>query len=1126
MLRHLVDLQYQRNDAQLARARFRVRGDTLEVQPASEDRVTRVEFFGDEVERITEIDPLTGELLAERKDLSIYPATHFVTPNDKLMAAIVDIEAEMEERVGELEAQGRVLEAARLRQRTTFDLEMMRELGYCSGVENYSRHLARRAAGLAAVDAARLLPAGLAAGRRREPHDDPAGGRHVQERPDAQGDPGRLRLPAAVGAGQPAADLRGVRGDHPPGHLHERDARAPTSSSARERIVEQLIRPTGVVDPEIRVRPTEGQIDDLLEEIRGRVERGERALVTTLTKKMAEDLADYLRELGVKVQYLHSEVDTLERVQILRDLRLGVYDVLVGINLLREGIDLPEVTLVAILDADKEGFLRLVLVADPDDRPGRPQHRRRGRHVRRQHDRVDEGGDRRDEPPAQGPGRTTTSEHGIEPTTIVKEIHDINERLRAVADSTQVYVPGGPAGPIRAARPRRPAAASRSRRLVAQLEADMKSAARQLEFERAAALRDEIHAIRLRVLEEDQSTIVARAAEKAARGRTRGEDVAAALTPDGAAARGGPARDPYARPRRVGEPAPEAPAYEVTSVAVLPAEEEPAATLDGEPHEHGDRRGSATAPGAPTASRLAAGHPRRARGRRRLAGALDGAPDVGPDRHAQRDQADRHPPAATGPPPPLRSPAQPLVAVTEHLFQFASRRLQFGRMPQDQIVVRGAREHNLKDITVAIPRDRLVVITGLSGSGKSSLAFDTIYAEGQRRYVESLSAYARQFLGQMEKPDVDQIDGLSPAISIDQKGASRNPRSTVGTVTEIYDHLRLLFARIGHPHCPNGHEIQRQSVQQIVDQILRLPEGTRLLVLGPLVKDRKTEGDRVFEAARRQGFVRVRVDGEQYDLSEAPTLDKYKRHTIEVVVDRYVVRHAEAPEGAARDEDGRPIDPETGLAIPDPDTSRLADSVETALRMGEGVVVIAPAPREGEPPSFEERRYSERYTCPYDGFTIDELEPRRFSFNSPHGACPACTGLGTRLEIDPERLLPGPLQVDQAGRVRRLVADADGGVLARPDHRGRREEPRLADRRAGVEAAAGSDPAPAVRAARREGGHRVPPRARREHVRRHVRRARPQSRAPLPRDRIGVHQGASSRSSWSRGPAPRARAGA
>jgi excinuclease ABC subunit A len=328
-------------------------------------------------------------------------------------------------------------------------------------------------------------------------------------------------------------------------------------------------------------------------------------------------------------------------------------------------------------------------------------------------------------------------------------------------------------------------------------------------------------------------------------------------------------------------------------------------------------------------------------------------------------------------------------------------------VPQDQLVVRGAREHNLKDVTVAFPRDRLVVITGLSGSGKSSLAFDTIYAEGQRRYVESLSAYARQFLGQMEKPDVDQIDGLSPAISIDQKGASRNPRSTVGTVTEIYDHLRLLFARIGIPHCPNGHAIERQTVQQIVDQVLALPEGTRLLVLGPLIKDRKTEGDRIIDAARRQGFVRVRVDGELHDIADAPPkLDKYKRHSIEVVVDRYVVRHAEAPEGAARAADGRPIDPDTGAVIPDPDASRLADSIETALRLGEGVVLIAPAPRDDEPPAFEELRYSEKYSCPYDGFTIDELEPRSFSFNSPHGACPACAGLGTKLEIDPALLIP------------------------------------------------------------------------------------------------------------------------
>ena len=331
-------------------------------------------------------------------------------------------------------------------------------------------------------------------------------------------------------------------------------------------------------------------------------------------------------------------------------------------------------------------------------------------------------------------------------------------------------------------------------------------------------------------------------------------------------------------------------------------------------------------------------------------------------------------------------------------------------MPQEHLVVRGAREHNLKNVTVSMPRDRLVVITGLSGSGKSSLAFDTIYAEGQRRYVESLSAYARQFLGEMQKPDVDQIDGLSPAISIDQKGASRNPRSTVGTVTEIYDHLRLLFARIGHPHCPTcGREIQRQSVQQIVDQIYELPEGTRLLVLGPVIKDRKTEGDRVFDQIRRQGYARVRVDGEQMDLAETRQLDKYKRHTIEVVVDRFVVHRGDGDSSSA--------DSSAAGDTERPDATRLADSVETALRLGEGVMMIAPVPRDGEEPQFEERRYSERYSCPYDGTTVDELEPRSFSFNSPHGACPSCTGIGSRLEIDPERVVNKNLSLADGGLV-------------------------------------------------------------------------------------------------------------
>ena len=389
--------------------------------------------------------------------------------------------------------------------------------------------------------------------------------------------------------------------------------------------------------------------------------------------------------------------------------------------------------------------------------------------------------------------------------------------------------------------------------------------------------------------------------------------------------------------------------------------------------------------------------------------------------------------------------------------------------------MRGAREHNLKNVDVAFPRDRLVVITGLSGSGKSSLAFDTIYAEGQRRYVESLSAYARQFLGQMEKPDVDQIDGLSPAISIDQKGASRNPRSTVGTVTEIYDHLRLLFARIGIPHCPNGHAIERQSVQQIVDQVLELPEGTRLLVLGPLIKDRKTEGDRVFDGARRQGYVRLRVDGDLYDIAEAPKLDKYKRHTIEVVVDRYIVRHAEAPDGAQRAPDGRPIDPATGEVIPDPDAGRLADSIETALRLGEGVVQIAPAPREDEPPAFDERRYSEKYSCPYDDFTVDELEPRSFSFNSPHGACPSCTGLGHEAGDRSEPGHPGSIEEPPAWRPRPVGEDANRRVVATEDPGSHLLRARVGCQGTGPEPATGSGRLRPVRSQGREGRRPVSP---------------------------------------------------
>src|SRR6478609_8979313 len=321
----------------------------------------------------------------------------------------------------------------------------------------------------------------------------------------------------------------------------------------------------------------------------------------------------------------------------------------------------------------------------------------------------------------------------------------------------------------------------------------------------------------------------------------------------------------------------------------------------------------------------------------------------------------------------------------------------------DELVVHGAREHNLKNVTVRIPRNALVCVTGLSGSGKSSLAFDTIYAEGQRRYVESLSAYARQFLQMMEKPDVDSIEGLSPAISIDQKTTSRNPRSTVGTVTEIYDYLRLLYARVGRPHCPVcGRPIAGQSIDSIVEQILALPEGTRFTVNAPVVRDRKGEYRELFEELRNEGFTRVKVDGEQHLLDEAPALDKKFKHTIEVVVDRLVMK-----------EDLR---------------TRLTQAVETAVALAEGLVTVDVVTELSD----EDRRaglresytYSERFACPEHGVSLPELQPRIFSFNSPHGACPRCTGLGAQQEIDPDLLVPDPsLSIDEGA----LVPWAVGG---------------------------------------------------------------------------------------------------
>src|ERR1700759_2842699 len=313
----------------------------------------------------------------------------------------------------------------------------------------------------------------------------------------------------------------------------------------------------------------------------------------------------------------------------------------------------------------------------------------------------------------------------------------------------------------------------------------------------------------------------------------------------------------------------------------------------------------------------------------------------------------------------------------------------------DQLVVSGAREHNLKDITVSIPRGLLTVITGLSGSGKSSLAFDTIYAEGQRRYVESLSAYARQFLGQMDKPDVDSIEGLSPAISVDQKTTSRNPRSTVGTVTEIYDSLRLLWARIGKPHCHIcGRPITRQSAEQIIDQVMELPDGTRFMVMAPIVRGRKGEYGKQLEELRGEGFTRAKIDGELRRLDEEIVLDKKFKHDIAIVVDRLVMKSELR--------------------------KRLADSIETAVALADGLVEIELVD------SGEIQTYSEKFACPVHGPSLVELEPRMFPFNSPHGACPRCTGLGSQMEIDPELVVPDPSLSLNEGAILPWSAGATG----------------------------------------------------------------------------------------------------
>jgi excinuclease ABC subunit B len=495
LLRQLVESQYQRNDFEMRPGVFRVRGDTLEVFPAYEEkRAYRITFFGDEVERIQVINPLTGELLHEPQQIAIYPAKHYITEQERLQKALQDIEDELEERLAYLRAQGKLLEAQRLEQRTRYDLEMLREVGYCSGIENYSRHLDQRPPGSPPWTLMDYLPSEYLLIIDESHMTIP------QIRGMYHGDRSRKEVLVEYGFRLPSAL------DNRPLTFEEFEQRmgytiytsatpGPYELERADQVVEQIIRPTGLLDPVVEVRPTQGQIDDLVKEIRQRVERGERALVTTLTKRMAEDLSDYLMELGIKVHYLHSEIDTLERVGILRDLRLGVFDVVVGINLLREGLDLPEVSLVAILDADKEGFLRSATALIQTI--GRAARHVNG-HVIMYADRIteamqqaiDETNRRRAKQMAYN------REHGIEPVSIVKAVHDLTERLStaAVAEGRAEYTAG------RAAH--RAASTRELRHLIAELEQQMKTAAKNLEFEKAAVLRDQIFELRALLAEE------------------------------------------------------------------------------------------------------------------------------------------------------------------------------------------------------------------------------------------------------------------------------------------------------------------------------------------------------------------------------------------------------------------------------------------------------------------------------------------------------------------------------------------------------------------------------------------------------------------------------------------------
>jgi excinuclease ABC subunit B len=489
VLRHLVDTHYERNDFGVSRGKFRVRGDTLEIQPAYEEFAYRIEFWGDEIERIVEVDTLTGEIMAELDSVDIFPAKHFITPEEKLVVAMEDIRQELEQRLDVLRGEGKLLEAQRLEHRTNYDLEMLQQIGYCAGIENYSRPLAQRQPGsspwtlldyfpddfLLIIDESHMTVPQL--------HGMYRGDRARKETLVDYG----FRLPSAL-------DNRPLRFEEFEKYIYQviytTATPGPYELKHSKQVVDQIIRPTGLVDPEIVVKPTRGQIDDLYQQIQTRVSRGERVLVTTLTKRMAEDLSDYLADMGVKVHYLHSEIQTIERVEILRSLRGGTYDVVVGINLLREGLDLPEVSLVAILDADKEGFLRSeqALIQTVG---------RAARHINGQAimyaDTVTESMQRAiDETNRRRKTQTEYNEqHGIEPRSIVKAIKDLTDQVRAVAEEKAEYV-------IAADMPK-----DELERVIEQLETQMKAAAAELEFEKAAALRDQVFELRQALQDDD-----------------------------------------------------------------------------------------------------------------------------------------------------------------------------------------------------------------------------------------------------------------------------------------------------------------------------------------------------------------------------------------------------------------------------------------------------------------------------------------------------------------------------------------------------------------------------------------------------------------------------------------------